>query len=441
MQELVSVSIPDDHTLAGVGSLTEALAHLEANKVDLILTDLSLPDAKGMETLHKLSPKAPGVPIIVLSGYDDEKTSLDALRAGAQDYLVKGEVSSHLLRHAIRYAIERKRLDAALSIERDLVDNLLENIPDRIYFKDLSSHYLRINKAMASLFGVDESYEAIGMSDQDFFSSDHANSTRAAEKRVIETRRPLIGHIEKERLNNGSDCWVMTTKMPLVTASNEVVGTFGISRDITQLKQAEEQLEGAIARNRQLAESLKQLAALTANEVAEAATEIGQTEGGERLQLAAERLRKIARLDQETELRAAVPLKELFTDSMTKLGESGGGIPLEFRPANFPTLVGNAELLEQLAIELLRAITEAATPDAIVLTAHETKQHWEITIAGPRTADAEPLAFAAVNSAREFPANILALSLCQRIAEGHDGKLMIGLDPAGVPAFRLTLGQ
>lgn len=447
MRELVSVSIPDDHELHGVGNITEALEHLKETHVDLILTDLSLPDSGGMETLHRLAPRAPGVPIIVLSGYDDEKTSLDALRAGAQDYLVKGEVSSHLLRHAIRYAMERKRLDAALSIERDLVDNLLDNIPDRIYFKDLNSCYLRINQAMAEVIGVEDVFDAIGRSDGDFFSSDHAKAARASEQKVMETRKPLIGHVEKERLNNGRDRWVLTTKMPLVTASGDVVGTFGISRDITQIKQAEEQLEGAIARNRQLANSLKQLAALTAEEVEAVVPIIPDSDkkerkkGADRLGLAAERLRKIARLNQETELRGEVNLKTLFQDQAEKIGEAGKTPALVYRPENFPKIIGNAELLGQLAIELVRSICETGNAKSITLTANELNGHWEFTICSSAEPDSQGLAFKPIGNDRSFPANFLALSLCRRIAESHDGSLLIGLDAAGGPAFRLSVPQ
>jgi len=447
MRELVSVSIPEQHELHGVGNLQEAFDRLRDRPADLILTDLSLPDSSGMETIQKLASRAPGIPIIVLSGYDDEKTSIEALRAGAQDYLVKGEVSSHLLRHAIRYAMERKRLDAALAIERDLVDNLLENIPDRIYFKDVDSRYLRINRAMAEVIGVGHPVEAIGRSDHDFFSSEHANAARADERRVIETGKPLIGHVEKERLSNGRDCWVLTTKMPLLNASGDVVGTFGISRDITQLKQAEEQLEGAIARNRQLADSLRQLAALTAEEVEAVAPAISDDDarrrkaGADQLRRAAERLRKISRLDQETEVRGEVDLKALFNEQ-AKIAADGRPAPeLTFRPENFPRVIGNAELLGQLAVELLRAIFEAGEDRAVTLTANELKNRWEFTVARSESGPPAELAFQTIGNDRSFPANFLALSLCRRIAEAHDGTLLVAIDAGGGPAFRLVLPQ
>jgi DNA-binding NarL/FixJ family response regulator len=91
-----------DSLSGGMGRLTEA-------QVDLLLLDLSLPDGYGIETFRKAYAQAPGVPIVVLSGSDDEELAMHAVQAGAQDYLVKGQVDGHLLARAILYAVERER--------------------------------------------------------------------------------------------------------------------------------------------------------------------------------------------------------------------------------------------------------------------------------------------------------------------------------------------
>ncbi len=244
MRELVSVSITERHELTWVHTMAAGLEKLATDKYDVILVDLSLPDVSGIDTLRKLIPLAKGIPVIVLSGYDDEKTSLEALRAGAQDYLVKGEVGSHLLRHAIRYAIERKRLDTALAWERELVDTLLENIPDRIYFKDRECRFLRINRSLANLFELKDPIDAVGHSDFDYFEKTNAQAIVRDDRRVMDTGEPVIGQVEEEALLNGKSNWVMTTKMPLRNPEGEVIGTFGLSRDISNLKA---QNEGAVA--------------------------------------------------------------------------------------------------------------------------------------------------------------------------------------------------
>ena len=92
-----------------VSRLSEAIARLERQGLDLILLDLSLPDSLGLPTLHQVRRAAPEVPVIVLSGNNDQDLAVIAVQAGAQDYLVKGQISGSLLVRAARYALERKR--------------------------------------------------------------------------------------------------------------------------------------------------------------------------------------------------------------------------------------------------------------------------------------------------------------------------------------------
>ena len=90
--------------------LSEAVELLKLEKFDLILSDLTVPDSRGLETFRKLRAASPGTPIILLTGMDDENMAIQALREGAQDYLVKGEVTAGLLSRSASYAIERNRL-------------------------------------------------------------------------------------------------------------------------------------------------------------------------------------------------------------------------------------------------------------------------------------------------------------------------------------------
>ncbi|MCB0211031.1 MAG: response regulator [Anaerolineae bacterium] len=95
--------------LIWVKSLNGALNQLQSQKVDIILLDLSLPDAWGIDAIKQLNSHASDIPIIVLTGNEDESIAIEAIEAGAQDYLVKGEFNSTLTMRAIRYAVARKR--------------------------------------------------------------------------------------------------------------------------------------------------------------------------------------------------------------------------------------------------------------------------------------------------------------------------------------------
>ena len=114
IEEAVSEAADAGMELVHVTRLAPALEQLEAGDIDLLLLDLSVPDSHGFETFTKARTSAGEVPIVVLSGADDEDLAVRAVRAGAQDYLVKGQVDSALLLRAMRYAIERQRAEVAL---------------------------------------------------------------------------------------------------------------------------------------------------------------------------------------------------------------------------------------------------------------------------------------------------------------------------------------
>jgi CheY-like chemotaxis protein len=96
------------------GLLSEALALLEGGPIDVVLLDLHMPDSRGLETLVRVRHRAPTVPVVVLTGLADQDLAVQAVREGAQDYLVKGEVPLDLITRSVRYAIERQRAEEAV---------------------------------------------------------------------------------------------------------------------------------------------------------------------------------------------------------------------------------------------------------------------------------------------------------------------------------------
>jgi PAS domain S-box-containing protein len=252
MREFLTDSEGEMFDLGHVDNLTEGLQCLEQGNIGLVLLDLSLPDCHGLATFTKTKACAPDVPIIVLSGRDDEALAMRTVHEGAQDYLVKGQVDSRLLVRSMRYAIERKRAEEALAKERDLLHTLLNNLPDRIYFKDRNSRFIRISRAVAEQFKIGDPRDALGKSDHDFFLPEHAQAALADEQKIIRTGEPILNKIERETLPDGGITWALTSKLPLKNKRGRVVGSFGISRDITEIKQ----YEAALAAERNLLRNL-----------------------------------------------------------------------------------------------------------------------------------------------------------------------------------------
>ncbi len=137
----------------------------------------------------------------------------------------------------------RKRAEEALAREQRLLHALLDNIPAHVYFKDTQGRFMLVSKSTAEWAGVDDPAQLIGKTDFDIFATAHAQAAFEMEQEIIRTGEPVVELEEKETWLDGSETWVSTTKMPLRDAAGNIVGTFGISRDITARKRAEEDLQ------------------------------------------------------------------------------------------------------------------------------------------------------------------------------------------------------
>ena len=135
------------------------------------------------------------------------------------------------------------KAEAELAYERDLLRALLDNSPDSIYFKDVQSRFLKASRSQARFLGLKNVEDLEGKTDFDFFTDDHARPAFEDEQEIIRTGRPLIGKVEKEVLKDGRETWALTSKMPLRDKDGRIIGTFGLSKNITTIKETESELE------------------------------------------------------------------------------------------------------------------------------------------------------------------------------------------------------
>lgn len=155
IQELLADVPHRPFELVCVDRLASSLDRLRRDPVDLILLDLSLPDSQGLDTLVSVLGQAPGLPVIVLTGLDDEALAVKAVQEGAQDYLVKGQFNGHLLVRAMRYAIERKRAEEALRIASDRFALAAAAVNSVIYDWDIVRDTITWSVGLQELFGYD----------------------------------------------------------------------------------------------------------------------------------------------------------------------------------------------------------------------------------------------------------------------------------------------
>ena len=201
----------------------------------------------GMLALRLALEFDPDLPFIITTGSMNEETAVECMKAGATDYVIKEHITR--LPFAVREALEKRKIrfkkeqaEEAWMEEHNLLQALMDNIPDVIYFKDRNSRFIRISHSQVKRLGLSDTNEAIGKTDFDFFTEQHAQAAYEDEQTIIRTGIPIIAKEEKETWPDGHISWVSSTKLPLRNTIGEIVGTFGISRDITQRKWAQEAL-------------------------------------------------------------------------------------------------------------------------------------------------------------------------------------------------------
>jgi PAS domain S-box-containing protein len=155
---------------------------------------------------------------------------------------------------------ERKQSKEALMDERHLLHTLMDNLPDTVYFKDRESRFTQINLSLANAFGLNHPSQAVGKTDFDFYSAEHAELAYRDEQEIVRTGQPIVGKEEKETWPDGSVTWVSTTKMALRDSSGKIIGTFGVSRDITLRKRAEDAIREGELRYRSLLSNIPDIA-------------------------------------------------------------------------------------------------------------------------------------------------------------------------------------
>jgi two-component system sensor histidine kinase/response regulator len=142
--------------------------------------------------------------------------------------------------------------------DTELLRQLLDALPDPVFFKDAEGRYLRINRTLAAWYGLKDPAEAEGKSDADFYPEGFARATTETERLIMRTGRPILGQEETAVGRDGKKRWLSTSKLPLRNAKGQTVGTFGFSRDLQGVKRAEEKVRDSEALYQSLIEALPQ---------------------------------------------------------------------------------------------------------------------------------------------------------------------------------------
>ena len=229
--------------LKAVDRLSAGLAQVSDRAFDVVLVDLALPDSSGLDSFQRLYAQAPRAPIIVLTGLDDESVAARAVREGAQDYLVKGQVDASTLSRAIRYAVERKRAEEALREERDRAQGYLDVAEVMLLVVDADERVALVNRKGCQTLRYEEE-EILGQNWFDRFVPERLrDEVRGVFRRLMAGDVEPVEHHENPVVTKGGEERIIAWHNALLTdEAGNVTGTLSSAEDITERKQAEEQL-------------------------------------------------------------------------------------------------------------------------------------------------------------------------------------------------------
>jgi len=392
---------------------------------------------------------------------------------------------------------DRKRAEHALSQERFLVETMMDNIPDHIYFKDRESRFIRVNKAMAGRFRLKYWGDAVGKSDFDFFTAEHAQQAFDDEQQIIRTGKAMIDREEKETWPDESVSWVSTTKQCLLDRLGNTIGTFGLSRDITARKAAEQALadkaeelarsnreleQFAYVASHDLQEPLRMIASYTQllarryqDKLDKDASEfIGYAvEGATRMQVLINDLLNYSRLGTRGKPFAPTDCNEVLTRALENLKITIEDAKATVKSSPLPEILGDGTQLTQLFQNLVsnavkfsgdkppevhisaalksipagRASSTGPGPNPQSAIENPQSKEWVFSVRDngigiePQYFERIFVIFQRLHTREQYPGTGIGLAVCKKIVERHGGQIWVESSPGKGTNFCFTIPQ
>lgn len=236
LREMLNELGPQNTQITYAECMSEAEKHLRTHTVDIVLLDPGLPDAQGLEAVRRAQAAAPHVPLVVLTGLDDESLATGALQEGAQDYLIKGQVEARGLQRALRYAVERQVMEEALLVEKERAQATLNCIGDAVACTDISGELTFLNLVAERMTGW-TCREAAGRPMAEVFRIMDATSRETIPNPMdLAVGRDRTGHLPSNAIlirRDGLEIPIEDSVAPIYDRNAQATGAVTIVRDVS----------------------------------------------------------------------------------------------------------------------------------------------------------------------------------------------------------------
>lgn len=366
---------------------------------------------------------------------------------------------------------ERRKVEAELAQERDVLRTLMDHLPDFVFIKDRQGRIITTNAAHMKVLKAGSLDEVRGKTDFDFFSTDVAQSYFEKEQTVMESGTPLLNFEELVLDDQGRESWMLTTKAPWRDASGQVLGIVGISRDITDRKQAAEVREHYMAELERSHRELDQFAAIASHDLQEPLRAISgfcflleqhlgdklDQEGREmmdfvlggakRMQALIDALRTYARLTRGSQPREKVSLEQIWQQVQANVDavieESGAQVTHDPLPEVTADPVQIMQVLQNLVCNAIKF--RGSQPVTVHLGVVEHPEEWEFFVKdngiGIESQHFQRIfaIFQRLSNAADRPGTGIGLAVCKKVIEQHGGRIWVVSHVGQGSEFHFTL--
>lgn len=456
LQELLAEEKWYSYTLEWAERLQTGLERLTLGGIDVVLLDLSLPDSQGLDTFIAVNSQAPALPTVVLTGLDDETMALEAVRLGAQDYLVKGQVDGRMITRVIRYAIERKHAEEALRESEARFREAFDHAAIGMALIGTDGRWIEVNDAVCDIVGYTQD-ELLAMSFQDITHPDDLQTDLGLFYHLLAGETAYY-HLEKRYIHKlGHEIWVQISASLVRNTRKQPLYAVIQIQDITRRKRVEEELAQRLEELARSNAELEQFAYVASHDLQEPLRMVASY-----TQLLARRYR--GRLDADADefieyaVGGVLRMQQLINDLLiyARVGTRGK----EFEPTDCETV------FEQTLLDLQTALTESnaeitrdplptvmadpaqlrqvfqnlignaikfrsAAPLHIHISAERKGDEWVFSVSDngigidPEYAERIFIIFQRLHGREKYRGTGIGLSICKKIIERHGGRIWV----------------